>query len=150
MDIAKLREEIASDEGRRNDVYLCSESKRTVAIGHLITADDPEWPMEVGDTITDERIDELFDEDIATTLEDCRIIFQDFENMPETAQRVFANMAFQLGRYRLSAFKRSIRYANDSSWLECSEEILDSKWAKQTPNRAERLSNRLAALSVPV
>ena len=75
MDIAKLREEIAADEGRRNAVYLCSESKRTVAIGHLITADDPEWPMEVGDTISDERIDELFDEDIATTLEDCRIIF---------------------------------------------------------------------------
>lgn len=150
MDIAKLREEIAADEGRRNACYLCSESKRTIGIGHLITADDPEWPMEVGDTITDERIDELFDEDIATTLEDCRILFADFDNMPEEAQRVFANMAFQLGRYRLSAFKRSIKYANEGAWLECSEEILDSKWHKQTPNRAERLSNRLAALSVPV
>jgi lysozyme len=150
MDIAKLREEIAADEGRRTTVYLCTASKKTVGIGHMLTADDPEWPMDVGDTISDERVDELFDQDIATTLEDCRIIFDDFGAMPEEAQRVFANMAFQLGRYRLSAFKRSIKYANESSWLECSEEILDSKWAKQTPNRAERLSNRLAALSVPV
>ena len=101
MDIAKLREEIAADEGRRTTVYLCTASKKTVGIGHLITADDPEWPMEVGDTISDERVDELFDTDIATTLEDCRIIFANFEAMPEEAQRVFANMAFQLGRYRL-------------------------------------------------
>ena len=41
MNIDKLREEIAADEGRRNAVYLCSMSKRTVGIGHLITADDP-------------------------------------------------------------------------------------------------------------
>ena len=147
MDIDKLREEIAADEGRRNEVYLCSESKRTVGIGHLITADDPEWPMEVGDSITDERIDEMFDTDIAVTIDDCQLIFDDFSFMPEEAQRVFANMCFQLGRPRLSKFKRSIKLANEGKWLECSKEILDSRWAKQTPNRAMRLSNRLAQIS---
>jgi GH24 family phage-related lysozyme (muramidase) len=53
MDIAKLREEIAADEGRRTTVYLCTASKKTVGIGHMLTADDPEWTMEVGDTISD-------------------------------------------------------------------------------------------------
>ena len=61
-----------------------------------------------------------------------------------------ANKAFKLGRRRWSDFERSIKYANEGAWQECSEEILDSKWHKQTPDRAERLSNRLATLSVPV
>ena len=31
-------------------------------------------------------------------------------------------------------------------WAEASRQMLDSKWAKQTPNRASRLSRRMAAL----
>ena len=149
MNIDKLREEIASDEGRRNAVYLCSLQKRTVGIGHLITADDPEWPMEVGDTISDERIDELFDSDIAVTLDDCRIIFDDFEAFPEEAQLCLANMCYQLGRPTLNKFKKSIAYANEHKWGDLAEEILDSRWARQTPNRAKRISDRLALIEVP-
>ena len=136
MNIDKLREEIAADEGRRNAVYLCSMDKRTVGIGHLITADDPEWPMEVGDTISDER-------------DDCRIIFDDFDAFPEPAQLCLANMCYQLGRPTFSKFKRSIAYANDHNWGDLAEEILRSRWARQTPNRAKRISDRLALIEVP-
>ena len=149
MNIDKLREEIAADEGRRNAVYLCSMSKRTVGIGHLITADDPEWPMEVGDTISDERVDEMFDSDIAVTIDDCRMIFDDFDAFPEEAQLCLANMCFQLGRPTLNKFKKSIAYANDHQWGDLAEEILDSRWARQTPNRAKRISDRLALIEVP-
>ena len=149
MNIDKLREEIASDEGRRNAVYLCSMEKRTVGIGHLITADDPEWPMEVGDTVSDERVDEMFDSDIAVTIDDCRIIFNDFDAFPEEAQLCLANMCFQLGRPTLNKFKKSIAYANDHQWGDLAEEILRSRWARQTPNRAKRISDRLALIEVP-
>ena len=149
MNIDKLREEIAADEGRRNAVYLCSMEKKTVGIGHLLTADDPEWTMEVGDTISDERIDELFDSDIAVTIDDCRIIFDDFDAFPEPAQLCLANMCYQLGRPTFSKFKRSIAYANDHNWGDLAEEILDSRWARQTPNRAKRISDRLALIEVP-
>ena len=149
MNIDKLREEIAADEGRRNAVYLCTEQKRTVGIGHLITADDPEWPMEVGDTISDERINEMFETDIAVTIDDCRIIFRDFDGFPEEAQLCLANMCFQLGRPTFSKFKKSIGYANEHMWGQLAEEILDSRWAKQTPNRAQRISDRLSLIEVP-
>ena len=149
MNIEQLRKEIEADEGRRNDQYLCSEGHRTVGIGHLVTLKDPEYYDEIGDRITDERVNELFEQDIQVTIADCRIIFNNFDGMPEEAQHVFANMCFQLGRPRLSKFKRSIQLANDGHWLDCSDEILDSRWAKQTPKRAERLSVRLAALGVP-
>ena len=64
--------------------------------------------------------------------------------MPETAQGVFAGMIFQLGRPRFSKFKKSIQFAREGSWDKCATEILDSRWAKQTPNRAGRCSARLA------
>ena len=65
--------------------------------------------------------------------------------MPETAQGVFAGMIFQLGRPRFSKFKKSIQFAREGSWDKCATEILDSRWAKQTPNRAGRYSERLAS-----
>ena len=32
---------------------------------------------------------------------------------------------------------------------DLAEEILDSRWARQTPNRAKRISDRLALIEVP-
>ena len=105
--------------------------------------------MEVGDTISDARVDEMFDSDIAVTIDDCRMIFNDFDAFPEEAQLCLANMCFQLGRPTLNKFKKSIAFANDHQWGDLAEEILDSRWAKQTPNRAKRISDRLALIEVP-
>ena len=70
--------------------------------------------------------------------------------MPEIAHHVFARMIFQLGRPRFSKFKKSIQYAKEGAWDKCATEILDSRWAMQTPNRAQRYSNRLASIIIPV
>ena len=77
-------------------------------------------------------------------------IFENFDDMPEEAQHVLAGMVFQLGRPRFSKFKKSFQFAKEGSWDEYSTEILDSRWAKQTPNRAGRYSARLASLAIPV
>ena len=70
--------------------------------------------------------------------------------MPETAQHVFAGIIFQFGRPRFSKFKKSIQYAKEGAWDKCATEILDSRWAMQTPNRAQRYPKRLASLAIPV
>ncbi len=149
MDIDRLREELAIDEGVKHEVYLCSLGHKTHGIGHLITKDDEEWDYEVGDAVSPERVASCFAKDVQVCINDCEIIFDGFNSYPEEAQRVFANMSFQLGRPTLSKFRKAIAFAEDGDWQSCSEEILRSRWAKQTPNRAERLSNRLAALAVP-
>jgi len=146
MDIDLLREELAVAEGLKHEIYLCSMSHKTFGIGHLITKSDPEYGQEVGEKVSPERVKEAFSHDIVVCLEDCRAVFEDFDMMPETAQRCFANMIFQLGRPTFLKFKRSIELAKLSRWKECSKEILDSRWAKQTPNRAQRISERLATI----
>ena len=49
-------------------------------------------------------------------------------------------MCYQLGLGGFSKFKKTISYLEKENYLEASKEMLDSKWAKQTPNRAKKLS----------
>tara|TARA_R100001129_G_scaffold67734_1_gene46133 strand:- start:196 stop:651 length:456 start_codon:yes stop_codon:yes gene_type:complete len=148
MNLEVLREQIASDEGRVNSLYLCSLGHKTLGIGHLVTLDDPEWPLPIGTEVSDDRINEAFDSDIDVTIDDCRIIFKDFDDMPEEIQLCLANMAFQLGRPTLSKFKKSVAFANEGNWSALADEILDSRWAKeQTPHRALRISDRIRAVA---
>ena len=64
--------------------------------------------------------------------------------MPEECLLVICNMSFQLGRNRLGGFKKLKAAILDSNWKLASEEMLDSKWAKQTPHRANELSRRMS------
>ena len=59
------REMIKEHEGRSLDVYRDSRGKKTVGYGHLIDADSPEdiRNLKVGETISEERAEELFSED---------------------------------------------------------------------------------------
>jgi len=51
-------------------------------------------------------------------------------------QRALINMAFQLGVNGLMKFKKMIRAMEIGHYDRAYTEALDSKWAKQTPNRA--------------
>ena len=104
MNLDLLREELKTDEGVKYEVYLDHLGLPTCGIGHLIKDTDHEQGLEVGTAISEERVNELFDEDIQVTLQECRYLYEDFDDLPEEAQRIIANMMFNLGRPRLSRF----------------------------------------------
>ena len=52
-------------------------------------------------------------------------------------------MMFNLGRPRLSQFAKMHAAVMDANWIEAGIQMEDSKWAKQVPNRAERLCERM-------
>ena len=56
-------------------------------------------------------------------------------------------MCYQLGVSGFSKFKKTIYYLETEQYEEASVEMLDSLWAKQTPNRAKELSEAVRALS---
>ena len=99
--------------------------------------------MEVGTHIDDERVNELFDQDIQTTLIECGHLYPNFDNLPDEAQKIIANMMFNLGRPRLSRFHKMKKAVDSSDWIEAANQMLDSRWAKQVPNRANRLIERM-------
>ncbi len=143
MNIDRLMRQLAIDEGRRVRVYLDTEGLRTVGIGHLIKKSDPEWlvDLEVGAKITDEQIKELFTQDLAIAVSDAKVVFEPvWESFPDMAQEVVINMLFNMGRRRFLGFKKTIAYAYELDWKNMSDEMLDSRWARQVGQRAYRLS----------
>jgi lysozyme len=141
--IDQLREELEIDEGNVKSVYLCSEKKLTVGIGHLCREGEPEYDMEVGTPVSEERVAELFEKDVGWTIKDCYKLLPDFDMLPEEVRLIFANMMFNLGMKNLGMFKRLLAAIEDRDWQKAADEMADSKWARQVPNRAGRLIERM-------
>ena len=143
MDIEKLREEIEYDEGSVNEIYLDHLGLATFGIGHLVRKEDPEYGWEVGTPVDADRCVEAFNTDIETVLSDCKLLYSDFDDLPEEAQRIIANMMFNMGRPRLSKFKGMKRGVDARDWNAAADDMVDSRWYRQVTNRADRLVERM-------
>ena len=146
MNIDKLREEITYDEGVKYEVYLDHLGLPTFGIGHLVLESDPEHGEEVGTPVSEERVIEAFEKDVEIVVDDCKVLYPDFDDLPEEAQRVIANMMFNMGRPRLSRFHKMKKAVDNRDWYEAAYEMTDSKWAKQVPNRAMRLVDEMKSV----
>ena len=147
MNKDRLREELADDEGCKLEIYLDHLGLPTFGIGHLVREDDPEHGEPVGTAVSDERVRQVFALDIAVTLEDCKRLYADFDDLPGEAQLVIANMCFNLGYPRLSKFKGMKAGVDARDWQRAADEMVDSRWHDQVPNRAKRLVKRMRDLS---
>ena len=147
MDIVKLRKQLEIDEGVVHEIYLDHLGYPTFGIGHLVTESDPEHGLAVGTAISPERCSQAFSSDIHGVITDCEILYPDFSNLPEEAQQIIANMMFNLGYPRLSKFKNMKRCVDERDWIGAGEEMMDSKWYQQVPNRAGRLVNRMKLIA---
>ena len=143
MDINKLREEIEVDEGVVEEIYLDHLGYPTFGIGHLVTDDDPEYGQEVGTPVSTERCRSAFDVDVEQVIADCQILYPNLDDLPEEVQRIIANMMFNMGRPRLSKFANMKAAVDEGDWNRAADEMMDSRWYNQVPNRAERLVERM-------
>ena len=147
MNKDQLREELAEDEGCKFEIYLDHLGLPTFGIGALVKEYDPEYGLPVGTPVSEERVRQRFNLDIAVTIEDCLRLYPDFDELPEEAQLVIANMCFNLGYPRLSKFKGMKAGIDDRDWERAADEMVDSRWHDQVPNRAKRLVKRIRDLA---
>lgn len=146
MNVASLREQLKIDEGVKYEIYNDHLGYPTFGIGHLITEWDKEYGQPTGTLISEERVNEVFDKDVATYISEAKKVFPNLESLPDEAQEVIVNMCFNMGAPRLSKFKKFILAVNEANWTTAGVEMLDSRWAKQVGNRATRLKDRITAL----
>ena len=146
MNIEALREQLKIDEGVKYEIYKDHLGYPTFGIGHLITENDPEHGKPDGTEISEERVNEVFETDVAKFVSESKILFPDLDDLPDVAQQVIVNMAFNMGRPRLSKFKNFIAGVNDRDWTRAAEEMMDSRWATQVGDRAIRLRNQILTL----
>ena len=147
MNIEQLRKELEVDEGVKYEIYNDHLGYPTFGIGHLVRDSDPEAGAALGTPVTEDRVIEAFNQDVETVLNDCTILYGDFNELPEEAQLIIANMMFNLGRPRLTKFKGMKAGVDARDWKKASDEMIDSAWYRQVPNRAGRLVTRMKALA---
>ena len=148
MDIEKLRDQLKIDEGCVNSVYLDHLNLPTVGIGHLVTEWDDEYGKPVGTEVSEDRVNELFDQDVQVTIDECKLLYNNFDELPEEAQQIIANMMFNMGRPRLSRFHKMKKAVDARDWEEAGNQMKDSRWYDQVTTRAERLVKRMKAIQV--
>ena len=127
-----LIEDIKQEEGFSGTVYKCTEGFDTVGYGSRmpITKEEAELLLEYRlKAMKAQLTGYLYDIDIK-----------------DEAWDILFNMSYQLGVKGVLNFKNMIKALKDNDYKEASIQMLDSLWAKQTPNRAKRLSDRMSKL----
>jgi len=143
MNLVKLCDDLKADEGCVYEIYLDHLGYETFGIGHLVTKKDPEYGKPVGTSVSDKRVREAFEADITVTLEDCKKLYEDFDELPEEVQLIIANMLFNMGLPRLSKFRGMKAAVDDRDWDRAADEMVDSLWYNQVKTRADRLVQRM-------
>ena len=67
-------------------------------------------------------------------------------DIDEVAEEIIIEMIFQLGKTGVSKFKNMWKALSGLEYSVAASEMLDSRWAKQTPNRAKAMSAEMASL----
>tara|TARA_R110000851_G_scaffold114339_2_gene239573 strand:+ start:117 stop:587 length:471 start_codon:yes stop_codon:yes gene_type:complete len=148
MDKEQLRKEIEEDEGCKYEIYKDHLGLPTFGIGHLITEWDEEYGKPDGTEISEERVSSCFKADIYVTIEECKKLYDNFDKLPDEVQLILCNMMFNMGRPRLSKFKKMNEAITNEDWIEASVQMEDSRWYNQVTNRAKRLVERMAQVQV--
>ena len=143
MNVEQLRIEIEADEGCKYEIYLDHLGLPTFGIGHLVVESDEEYNQPVGTSISADRVTECFNSDVETVLDDCERLYPDFGSLPEEVQLIIANMMFNMGRQQLRKLKGMKAGVDARDWQQAADEMVDSVWYRQVPNRAKRLVERM-------
>jgi len=121
-------------EGMRTFPYKCSENFLTCGVGRNLEANG----------ISEDEAMYLLDNDIKRVIESLDKHWHVWRSFPELAQMVCVDCTFQMGITGWMAFRHTRALMEMECWIEASEEILRSKYATQTPNRAAYNSRQLA------
>ena len=145
MNRERLLKSVKEHEGFRSKVYLDTLGKRTVGYGHLCVEDHWEDDKEYEWGYLEEILIKDLREAIAGA--DELIEQHNCKDLEGAAKEVIVEMIFQLGKTGVSKFKKMWEALSEYNYIGASFEMLDSKWANQTPNRAKKMAALMKACS---
>lgn len=145
---------IRYDEGSKLVLYKDTEGYWTIGIGHLIKRDstiskaqasillDKELGVPTQGRITPSEQSYLFAKDLAAVNQGIAgsSFYSVYKSLDSIRQAAIQSMCFQLGVLGVSAFRKMWAALHAQDWKEAHRQALDSKWNKQTPNRAKRVA----------
>lgn len=129
-------EQLKIDEGCRLTAYQDTVGVWTIGYGHT-------GGVKKGDKITQKDADDLLLADTLQAAVDASSLPVAFDGLNAVRQAVLINMAFNLGKTRLLAFKRTLLAIAIRDYDNAALYMLQSKWSKQVGNRSIRLAKMM-------
>lgn len=131
-----LEQQLELEEDRRSTVYRDSEGWLTIGVGRLVDS-------RRSGGLSDDEIDYLLANDIREKTAQVLASLPWAASLSEPRRAVLIGMAFQLGIGGLLAFHDALAAVQRGDYSRASDEMLDSLWARQTPERAARMAKQM-------
>ena len=144
MDMDRLLASVKKHEGYRNKVYLDTLGKRTVGVGHLCVEDFWEDDKEYEEKF----LMTILEHDLSDAIKGANDLMAEYGCMDinEKAHELIIEMVFQLGKTGVSKFRNMWKALSALDYSTAAEQMLDSRWAKQPPNRANGMADIMRSL----
>lgn len=130
-----MKDELTRDEALKLKPYRDTKGKLTIGIGRNL--DD------VG--ITAGEADFLLTNDIANAMQSLDMALPWWKNLSEARQRGLLNMTFNMGLHKVMEFTNMLAALKSGDWATASSESLNSDWAREVGNRAQRIAVQFAS-----
>lgn len=130
---ARLREQLIRDEGVRLSPYRDSRGFLTIGIGHNLDAKP----------LSSRAVEVIFDDDVADVANELTARLPWIDTLHEARRGALLNMAFQMGVDGLLGFTKMLNAIRLGLWRLAADEMLESAWHRQTPERCERLARQV-------
>ena len=137
----RLLQSVKDHEGYRNKVYLDPLGKRTVGVGHLCVEDFWEDDKEY----EEDFLMGILEKDLQSAIDQADDMCKNL-TISDDAKIIIIEMIFQLGGNGVSKFRKMWQALQQDppDYAEASVQMLDSRWAKQTPNRAKEMARHMS------
>lgn len=130
-------------EGLRLKPYSCSGGKRTIGYGWNMS--DNALPVEIAlhlhiyGEITKDQAEDLLIISAKRAQDQCRTLYKGYDSFTQNRQDALADFVFNVGIGTAKKFRKANKAINEGRWNDAADEMMDSLWYRQVPNRAKEI-----------
>ena len=145
MNLEEVKEHIKEEEGYRDTMYKDHLGFATIGYGHLVL---PRDKFKEGVKYSQKELEKVFEYDFQIAYQDAVSLAKSNNVDSYECVEILIHMCFQLGKPKVSKFKKMFEAIKNKRYDIAKLEMLDSLWAKKhTPARAERLAKKMGELT---
>lgn len=142
----ELINELKREEGFRASIYQCSEGVDTIGYGFnvaYLSKAELELNDGVIEPMSEEVATQILNRKVKKLIKAVDEVYSWIDSLPEVVKIGIYDMIYQLGIKGFGSFVNTQKYLKLLDYPKAIENIKNSKWAKQTPRRANNLIKRL-------
>ena len=129
---SNIFDQLTRDEGVKRTLYRDELGNPTVGVGHLAST-----------PLSDRAIRTILEDDVAVAYETLTTRLPWVTTLSDARRGAFINLTFNMGIDGLLGFPKMLRAAQAGDWETAAAELLNSRYAKQVGDRAQRLATQL-------